>query len=229
MGIWIWQPKPAHPLFTDRMHKLNLKNIVQLMKSYFHWAAIQLKAIHTPGHTLESTCYLAIDEQGIPEAIFTGDTLFVGDVGRPDLFSGDLTKEELAEFMYHSLHKLKALPDAVKVYPAHGPGSSCGKNLGPNTHSTIGEEKLTNYALQPQSKEEFVTAVTEGLSTPPVYFAINAGINKKGYMSLDELMQKGMKALTIEECKALKDEAIILEVLDRQLPLHRGLYLHPSV
>ncbi|MBK7764160.1 MAG: MBL fold metallo-hydrolase [Bacteroidetes bacterium] len=203
--------KTGAPIIYGPNAQTEFKKYSAVDEELFPLGAIQLKAIHTPGHTLESTCYLAIDEQGIPEAIFTGDTLFVGDVGRPDLFSGDLTKEELAEFMYHSLHKLKALPDAVKVYPAHGPGSSCGKNLGPNTHSTIGEEKLTNYALQPQSKEEFVTAVTEGLSTPPVYFAINAGINKKGYMSLDELMQKGMKALTIEECKALKDEAIILD------------------
>lgn len=177
----------------------------------FQLGDIQLKTIHTPGHTLESTCYLAIDEQGNPEAIFTGDTLFVGDVGRPDLFSGDLSKEELAEFMYNSLHRLKELPDAVKVYPAHGPGSSCGKNLGPNTHSTIGEEKLNNYALQPLSKEEFVSVVTEGLSTPPVYFAVNAGINKKGYMSLDDLKQSGLKALSIEEFKKLKEEAIILD------------------
>lgn len=173
---------------------------------------VKIKVLHTPGHTLESTCYLLQDEDGNPNALFTGDTLFVGDVGRPDLFSGNLTKEELAGYLYESLEKLKQLPDYVKVYPAHGPGSSCGKNLGPNTHSTIGDEKATNYAMQTQEKEAFIEAVTEGLNTPPAYFPINARINKEGYESLDFIKQNGLKELSIAEFKTLvQDGAIILD------------------
>jgi hydroxyacylglutathione hydrolase len=167
---------------------------------------ITITAIHTPGHTLESTCFLLKDENQKAEAIFTGDTLFVGDVGRPDLFSGNLSSEELAEMLYDSLEKLKQLPDYVKVYPAHGPGSSCGKNLGPNTHSTIGEEKSTNYAMQAQSKEDFVSVVTIGLNTPPVYFPVNASINQKGYESIDSILKQGLTPLTIAEFKKLASE-----------------------
>jgi hydroxyacylglutathione hydrolase len=173
---------------------------------------VKLKAMHTPGHTLESTCYLLINEEQQPEALFTGDTLFVGDVGRPDLFSGNMTSEELAAMLYDSLHKLKALPDAVKVYPAHGPGSSCGKNLGPNTHSTIGEEKETNYALKAETKEAFVKEVTTGLNTPPPYFPINAKINQQGYDSIDAIVNQGMTALSIDEFKkAITADTIILD------------------
>jgi len=136
----------------------------------FRVGDLTLEVLHTPGHTIESSCYLVKDQKGKPHAIFTGDTLFVGDVGRPDLSSGNLSKEQLASLMYDSLQgKVIPLPDDVIVYPAHGPGSSCGKNLGPSTFSTIGEEKLTNYALQPQSKEEFIEKVTNGLDLPPQY------------------------------------------------------------
>jgi hydroxyacylglutathione hydrolase len=173
---------------------------------------ITLTAIHTPGHTLESTCYLLKNEEGKEEALFSGDTLFVGDVGRPDLFSGNLSKEELAALMYDSLQKIMALPDEVKVYPAHGPGSSCGKNLGPNTHSTIGEEKRSNYALQPMDKIEFIETVTEGLSTPPAYFPVNAAMNKKGYESMEIIKNQGLQPLNIESFKQLVSEgALILD------------------
>ncbi len=174
---------------------------------------LKLKVLHTPGHTLESTCYLLHDESGAPYCVFTGDTLFVGDVGRPDLFSGNMTKEELASFMYDSLNsKIKTLADNVIVYPAHGPGSSCGKNLGPNTYSTIGEQKQSNYALQDMTKEEFIKVVTEGLSTPPAYFPINARINKEGYTSLDEVMDVALQPLSIDAFKAkVKDGAWILD------------------
>ncbi len=174
---------------------------------------VKIKVLHTPGHTLESTCYLLSDEKGKPYCVFTGDTLFVGDVGRPDLFSGDLTKEELAAFMYNSLQtKIKTLADDVIVYPAHGPGSSCGKNLGPETFSTIGAQKQTNYALQDMSEEDFINVVTEGLSAPPAYFPINARINKEGYESLDEVMDKAMTALSVADFKQkTKDGAWILD------------------
>lgn len=180
----------------------------------FKLGEISIEVLHTPGHTIESSCYLLQDEKNIPSAIFTGDTLFVGDVGRPDLSSGNRDKDDLASMLYDSLQKkIIPLPDAVIVYPAHGPGSSCGKNLGPNTLSTIGEEKQSNYALQPQSKEDFIKAVTEGLEAPPTYFPINARINKEGYDSLDAVMGEGLTPLSIEKFKELmqNDDVILLD------------------
>ena len=130
----------------------------------FKLGKLSIEVLHTPGHTLESSCYLLRDENNKPHAVFTGDTLFVGDVGRPDLSSGNMSSKELAAIMYDTIqNKILPLPDDVLVYPAHGAGSSCGKNMGPETYSTIGEQKKTNYALQPQSKEDFIKAVTEGL------------------------------------------------------------------
>jgi glyoxylase-like metal-dependent hydrolase (beta-lactamase superfamily II)/rhodanese-related sulfurtransferase len=174
---------------------------------------IHFKVLHTPGHTLESSCYLLFDENNKAHAIFTGDTLFVGDVGRPDLSSGNMSSEDLAEIMYDTIQqKILPLHDDVIVYPAHGPGSSCGKNLGPNTFSTIGEQKQTNYALQPQSKEEFVKAVTFGLNPAPAYFAVNAQINQKGYSNINEVVSNGTHALSIELFKEkVKSGAIILD------------------
>ena len=161
-------------------------------REQFQLGKVTIEVLHTPGHTIESTCYLLRDETGAPHAVFTGDTLFVGDVGRPDLSSGNLSKEELASMLYDSLQdKIASLPDDVLVYPAHGPGSSCGKNLGPSTHSTIGAEKQTNYALKPQTREEFIKAVTADLPDAPQYFPINARINKEGYDSLEKILEKG--------------------------------------
>lgn len=172
---------------------------------------ISFKVLHTPGHTLESSCYLLKDENGKDHAIFTGDTLFVGDVGRPDLSSGDMSKEELAGIMYDTIQqKILPLADEVLVYPAHGAGSSCGKNLGTNTFSTIGEEKQNNYALQPQSKEAFIAAITDGLEDAPKYFSINAKINKEGYNSLDEIKAKGLTALTVAAFKNKMSEDILV-------------------
>ncbi len=174
---------------------------------------ISIEVIHTPGHTLESSCYLLKDENNKPHAIFTGDTLFVGDVGRPDLSSGNMSTEDLAAIMYETIQtKILPLQDDILVYPAHGPGSSCGKNLGPNTHSTIGEQKQTNYALKPQSKEEFVKAVTTGLQIAPVYFAINAKINQQGYEEVKKVAQQGTQQLSIDEFKnTVSEGAIILD------------------
>lgn len=173
----------------------------------------KLKVIHTPGHTIESSCYLLVDENENDYAIFTGDTLFVGDVGRPDLSSGDLTSEQLAGIMYETIqHKILPLNDNIIVYPAHGPGSSCGKDIGPETFTTIGDQKKSNYALQPQSKEEFVKAVTSGLADAPIYFAVNAKINKEGYPDLEEIRNKGLTPLSVEEFKnKIEDDAIILD------------------
>lgn len=174
---------------------------------------LKIKVMHTPGHTLESTSYLLYNEEGKPHCVFTGDTLFVGDVGRPDLFSGNMSKEELAGMMYESLNdKIKTLADDVIVFPAHGPGSSCGKNLGAETYSTVGQQKATNYALQDMTKEEFIKAVTDGLSTPPAYFPLNAKINKEGYESMDALMRIAMTGFTVPELKEkLKEEVVLLD------------------
>ena len=168
----------------------------------FKLGNITLQLLHTPGHTIESSCYLLKDENNHPHAIFTGDTLFVGDVGRPDLSSGNLSKEELAGIMYDTLqNKILPLSDETLVYPAHGAGSSCGKNMGPNTFSTIGEEKKNNYALQAQSKEAFIKVLTDGLASPPVYFSINAQINKDGYESLDLIKSKALTPLSVAAFK----------------------------
>jgi hydroxyacylglutathione hydrolase len=177
----------------------------------FKLGKLTIEVLHTPGHTIESSCYLLRESNGAPYAIFTGDTLFVGDVGRPDLSSGNLSREELAAMLYDSLQKkITALPDEVIIYPAHGAGSSCGKNLGPETFSTLGEERKTNYALRAATKEEFVKAVTDGLNTPPLYFSVNARINKEGYESLDEVMENALKPLTIDAFKELiKDDHTI--------------------
>ncbi|HVT85501.1 MAG TPA: rhodanese-like domain-containing protein [Chitinophagaceae bacterium] len=179
----------------------------------FQLGELSIEVLHTPGHTLESSCYLLKDKNGKDHCVFTGDTLFVGDVGRPDLAQkgNEITMNDLAGMMYDSLHtKLFPLADDVIVYPAHGPGSACGKNLGPNTHSTIGEEKRFNYAMKAATKEEFVRSVTEGIAAPPQYFPINAKINKEGYESLNDVLDQGLQALSIEEFKKLMNEDVII-------------------
>ena len=172
-----------------------------------------IEVMHTPGHTLESSCYLLKNEAGKPHAIFTGDTLFVGDVGRPDLSSGDMSSEELAGIMYETIQqKILPLEDDIIVYPAHGAGSSCGKNLGPETFSSIGQEKRTNYALQPQSKEDFIKAVTQGLQSAPKYFAVNARINQQGYDDVADVIRKGSLPLSVADFKeAMRRDVIILD------------------
>lgn len=172
---------------------------------------VTVEAIHTPGHTLESTCYLLRDEKGKPYCIFTGDTLFVGDVGRPDLSSGNLSSVELASIMYDTIqNKILRLDDNVIVYPAHGPGTSCGKNLGPETDTTIGIQKRTNYALRPQTREEFIRAVTSGLDEAPAYFSLNAKINKEGYDSLDDVKRKALTPLSVKDFKLKIAENILI-------------------
>jgi hydroxyacylglutathione hydrolase len=187
----------------------------------FKLGNISIEVLHTPGHTLESSCYLVKDESGNDHAVFTGDTLFVGDVGRPDLAQkeNEVTMTELAGMLYDSLQKkLVPLADNVVIYPAHGPGSSCGKNLGKETTSTIGEQKASNYALQQTSREEFIKAVTEGLDAPPSYFPINAKINKEGYESLDAILEKALTPLTIDQVKErMKEDVVILDTRQPEL------------
>lgn len=179
----------------------------------FKFGKISIEVLHTPGHTLESTCYLLKDENNKQVAVFTGDTLLINEVGRPDLSSGNLNKEELASMMYDSLsNKILTLHDDVIVYPAHGAGSSCGKNPGPGQHSTIKEQKQDNYALQPQTREHFIAAVTDGLQEAPQYFPINAKINKEGYDSMDNVLDKGLQALSVAQFKEIiKKDAVVLD------------------
>lgn len=168
----------------------------------FKLGNIALKVMHTPGHTLESICILLLDENGKENAVFTGDTLFVGDVGRPDLTgaTSTLTSRDLAGYMYDSLQsKIVNLPKDTIVYPAHGAGSSCGKNIGKETFTTIGLQLEMNYALKAKSKEEFITLVIEGLNAPPPYFFADAAINKNGYKSIDNILAHDLRPLTSQQ------------------------------
>jgi len=185
---------------------------------FFQVGDIQIKALHTPGHTMESTTYLVIDESGNEHAIFSGDTLFLGDVGRPDLAQkvGSLTVEDLAGFSFDSLrNKIMTLPDDVIVYPAHGAGSACGKNMMKETVDTLGNQKKMNYALRADmTKQEFIKELTDGLLPPPSYFPLNVQMNKEGYASIDEVLSTGLKALSPKEFESIANEteAIMLDV-----------------
>ena len=178
---------------------------------------VEIHVLHTPGHTMESTTYLLKDESGKDHAIFSGDTLFLGDVGRPDLAqkAATMTQEELAGILYDSLrNKIMTLADEVIVYPGHGAGSSCGKNMSKETVGTIGDQKATNYALRANmTKEEFVAEVTDGLTTPPAYFPENVRMNKMGYESLDKVMEKGLRPLSPDafEAAANETEALVID------------------
>ncbi|MEO0339937.1 MAG: rhodanese-like domain-containing protein, partial [Bacteroidota bacterium] len=188
----------------------------------FQVGKVSIKVLHTPGHTPESTTFLLLDEEGLPHAIFSGDTLFIGDVGRPDLAQkqGSTTIEDLAGWLYDSLrNKIMTLPDEVLVYPAHGAGSACGKNMSKQTWDTLGNQKASNYALRADmTKEEFIHEVTDGLMPPPAYFAKNAMMNKKGYESIDTVMERGTRALDARAFELLANEtdALILDVRDKK-------------
>ncbi|UHG91223.1 MBL fold metallo-hydrolase [Spirosoma oryzicola] len=182
----------------------------------FKLGNVQIKVLHTPGHTTESTTYLLIDEAGKDHAIFTGDTLFIGDVGRPDLaIKANLTEHDLASMLYDSLHnKIMPLADDVIVYPAHGAGSACGKNMSKETTDTLGNQKRFNYALRAKSKAEFIEQVLTGLTAAPAYFAENARLNKEGYESLDRVLQRGSHALSADAFEVAVNEtgALVLDV-----------------
>ncbi len=187
----------------------------------FQLGKVTIRVLHTPGHTPESTTYLLLDEAGKEHAIFTGDTLFIGDVGRPDLAQKKegLTKEDLAGWLFDSLRKkIMPLSDEVLVYPAHGAGSACGKNMAKETWDTLGNQKATNYALRADmTREEFIKEVTDGLMPPPQYFSKNALLNKKGYDNIDEVMKRGAQALSPRafEAAANENQALLLDVRDK--------------
>ncbi|OYU79629.1 MAG: MBL fold metallo-hydrolase [Flavobacterium sp. BFFFF1] len=184
---------------------------------------VRIKVLHTPGHTMESTTFLLIDENGKEHAIFSGDTLFIGDVGRPDLAqrAASMTKEQLAATLFHSLRdKIMILPDDVIVYPAHGAGSACGKNMSKETVSTIGEQKKLNYALRADMTEsEFVKEVTDGLLPPPAYFGMNVAMNKSGIASFESVFNNGMRKIDADEFEAVTKEtgALILDTRPNEI------------
>lgn len=183
---------------------------------------IRFKLLHTPGHTMESACYLLRDESGKDRALFSGDTLFIGDVGRPDLAqkAAHMTQEELAGTLYDSLRsKIMPLADDIIVYPAHGAGSACGKNMSKETSDTLGHQKLTNYALRANmTRAQFIREVTEGLATPPAYFPLNVMMNKEGYESISDVLKRGKQALAPDAFEAAANEtgAIMLDTRDPQ-------------
>jgi hydroxyacylglutathione hydrolase len=181
--------------------------------------SLTIEVLHTPGHTPESSCFLLYDERDNKQYVFTGDTLFIGDVGRPDLaIKSDLTKEDLASMLYESLqHKIKPLPDSIIIYPAHGAGSACGKNMSKETTDTLGHQKETNYALKASTKEEFIKLVLQDLEPAPSYFSINALMNKQGYSNVDELIKQGTIALNSDEFQQAQQQTRAL-LLDTRNP-----------
>jgi glyoxylase-like metal-dependent hydrolase (beta-lactamase superfamily II)/rhodanese-related sulfurtransferase len=203
--------------------KMGFEAIIAADNQEFTLGKAKIKVIHTPGHTTESVCYLLTNEEGKEEAIFTGDTLFIGDVGRPDLAQTivkDLTQEKLAGYLYDSLrNKLLPLSDDLIVYPAHGAGSACGKNMSKETSDTLGNQKKTNYALQPMTKEAFIKEVLTGLTPPPAYFPQNVMMNIEGYESMDVVYERGVKPLSPAEFEAAANEtsALILDTREAQV------------
>lgn len=188
----------------------------------FRLGNVSIIALHTPGHTMESTCYLLRDENGRDHALFSGDTLFLGDVGRPDLAqaASSISTDDLAGYLFNSLReKIMPLADDVLVYPAHGAGSACGKNMSSETVGTMGGQKLSNYALrQNMTRDEFIKEVTDGLEAPPAYFPLNVKLNREGYEDIGEVLERGIHALSPSQFERLVNDtsAIVLDVRDRE-------------
>lgn len=208
--------KTGAPIVYGPTANPSFDTIVAKDGQVFEIGKVKIKVLHTPGHTMESSTFLLIDEEGKDHAIFSGDTLFLGDVGRPDLAqkAANLTQEELAGLLYDSIYnKILPLADEVIVYPAHGAGSACGKNMQKETVDTLGNQKQTNYALKQSSREQFIAAVLDGLSAPPKYFGMNVAMNKGGYTSFDVVMEKGKNPLSPEKFEATAEEtgALILD------------------
>ena len=208
--------KTGAPIVYGPNANPEFKAIIAQDGEEFKLGNVTIKVLHTPGHTMESTCFLLRDENGKDYSLFSGDTLFLGDVGRPDLAqkAASMTQDELAGLLYDSLNnKIMPLADDVIVYPAHGAGSACGKNMMKETVDTLGNQKKVNYALNQPNKEEFVKAVTDGLLPPPGYFGSNVAMNKKGIESFDTILNNGMRALSVVEFEAAAEttDAIMLD------------------
>jgi glyoxylase-like metal-dependent hydrolase (beta-lactamase superfamily II)/rhodanese-related sulfurtransferase len=208
--------KTGAPIIYGPTANPEFKAIIAHDGEEFKLGNVTIKVLHTPGHTMESTCFLLKDENGKDVALFSGDTLFLGDVGRPDLAqkAASMTQDQLAGLLYDSLNtKIMPLADDVIVYPAHGAGSACGKNMMKETVDTLGNQKKMNYALNQPNKEAFIAAVTDGLTPPPGYFGMNVAMNKKGYESFDTVLNKGLRALSVVEFEAAAEttEALVLD------------------
>ncbi|WP_144282088.1 MBL fold metallo-hydrolase [Chryseobacterium echinoideorum] len=213
--------KTKAPIVYGPTAKPEFEAIIAEDNQIFEVGNVTIKVLHTPGHTMESSSFLLIDEHGKEKALFSGDTLFLGDVGRPDLAqkAANMTQEELAGLLYDSLYqKILPLDDDITVYPAHGAGSACGKNMQKETVDSLGNQKKTNYALNQKDKESFIKAVTDGLLPPPAYFGMNVAMNKKGYDSFDEVLSKGLQALSPEEFEEMAEHsgALILDVRNNE-------------
>jgi glyoxylase-like metal-dependent hydrolase (beta-lactamase superfamily II)/rhodanese-related sulfurtransferase len=203
--------------------KMGFDAIVAEDGQEFPLGKAKIRVIHTPGHTMESSCFLLINEEGKEEALFTGDTLFIGDVGRPDLAQkviAELTQDKLAAHLYDSLrNKIMPMADDIIVYPAHGAGSACGKNMSKETSDTLGNQKKTNYALQEMTKEEFIKEVLTGLTPPPSYFPQNVLMNIQGYDSIDDVLERGIRPLSPAAFEAAANEtgAVVIDTRDAQV------------
>jgi len=213
--------KTNAPIVYGPTAKPEFEAIIAEGNQTFQVGSITIKVLHTPGHTLESSSFLLIDENGKETALFSGDTLFLGDVGRPDLAqkAANMTQEELAGLLYESLYsKILPLNDDITVYPAHGAGSACGKNMQKETVDSLGNQKKTNYALNQKDKQSFIKAVTEGLLPPPAYFGMNVAMNKKGYDSFDEVLSKGLQEFSPDEFEEMAEHsgALILDVRNNE-------------
>ncbi|MDR6465098.1 MBL fold metallo-hydrolase [Chryseobacterium sediminis] len=211
--------KTGAPIVYGPTARPEFEAIIAEDHQIFEIGDIKIKVLHTPGHTLESSCYLLMDENGDEKILFSGDTLFLGDVGRPDLAQkgANMTQEELAGLLYDSLyHKILPLNDDITVYPAHGAGSACGKNMQKKTVDTLGNQKKTNYALNQKDRQSFIKEVTDGLLPPPAYFGMNVMMNKKGYNSFDEVLSQGLHVLAPEQFEEIAEAsgALILDVRD---------------
>ncbi len=210
--------KTGAPIIYGPLANQSFEAIIAEDEQIFPLGDIQIKVLHTPGHTMESTTYLVIDAAGKEHAIFSGDTLFLGDVGRPDLAqkAASMTQEQLAGTLYDSLRtKIMTLPDEVTVYPAHGAGSACGKNMMKETVDSLGNQKRMNYALRADmTREEFIKEVTDGLLPPPAYFPMNVKLNKEGYASIDDVLAQGNNALSPDAFEVAANEigAVVLDV-----------------
>ena len=217
--------KTSAPIIFGPNANPSFKSVIAADGEKFKIGKISLELIHTPGHTMESSCYLLRNENDKEIAVFTGDTLFLGDVGRPDLAqeNKNMTKEYLAGQLFDSLrHKLMPLPDSITVYPAHGAGSACGKNMMDLTSDTLANQKKVNYALRKDmTKEEFINEVTKGLSSPPKYFPSNVELNKKGYQDVSTILNKSMNPINVDEFNLLRkqNDILIIDLRSKSLVL----------
>ncbi len=224
--------KTGAPIVYGPLAKPEFDAIIATDNQIFQIGDIQIKVLHTPGHTMESTTYLLIDENGKETAIFSGDTLFLGDVGRPDLAqkAADMTQEQLAGLLYDSLmNKIMPLSDDITVYPAHGAGSACGKNMMKETVDTLGNQKQVNYALNQPNKEAFIAAVTDGLLPPPAYFGHNVAMNKKGYSSFDDVKAQGLTPLTPDALELVVESTGALVLDTREAAVFHQAFIPQSI